>query len=115
MRTVITAMLEKLKTKSLGEINSFVDNILPKVYTNITMNEILGLLPNVAKYKVTNSIGWPYETKGITLDRWYGVPVTLENNVVKLHAEAFGEKDYVVSDTVKTISDQIIKRTGYRH
>lgn len=115
MRTVITAMLEKLKTKSLGEINSFVDNILPKVYTNITMNEILGLLPNVAKYKVTNSIGWPYETKGITLDRWYGVPVTLENNVVKLHAEAFGEKDYVVSDTVKTISDQIIRKTGYRH
>ena len=115
MRTVITAMLEKLKTKSLGEINSFVDNILPKVYTNITINEILGLLPNVAKYKVTNSIGWPYETKGITLDRWYGVPVTLENNVVKLHAEAFGEKDYVVSDTVKTISDQIIRKTGYRH
>lgn len=115
MRTVITAMLEKLKTKSLGEINSFVDNILPKVYTNITMNEILGLLPNVAKYKVTNSIGWPYETKGITLDRWYGVPVTLESNVGKLHAEAFGEKDYVVSDTVKTISDQIIRKTGYRH
>lgn len=115
MRTVITAMLEKLKTKSLGEINSFVDNILPKVYTNITMNEILGLLPNVAKYKVTNSIGWPYETKGITLDRWYGVPVTLESNVVKLHADAFGEKNYAVSNTVKSISDQIIRKTGYRH
>ena len=115
MRTVITAMLEKLKTKSLGEINRFVDNILPKVYTNITMNEILGLLPSVAKYRVTNSIGWPYETKGITLDRWYGVPVTLESNVVKLHEEAFGEKSYIVSNTVKSISDQIIKKTGYRH
>lgn len=115
MRTVIEAMLEKLKTKNLAEINSFVDFILPKVYTNITMGEILGLLPNVAKYRITNSIGWPYETKGITLDRWYGVPVTLESNVVKLHAEAFGEENYVVSNTVKTISEQIIKKTGYRN
>ena len=113
MRTVITAMLEKLKTKNLMQINSFVDSILPKVYTNITFNEIVELLPNIAKYKVTQSIGWPYETKGITLDRWYGVPVTLESNVVKLHAEAFGEENYVVSDTVKTISDQIKKKTGY--
>lgn len=115
MRTIITAMLEKLKTKNLGEINSFVDHILPKVYTNVTMNELLGLLPYITKYKITDSIGWPYETKGITLDRWYGVPVTLESNVVKLHAEAFGEENYVVSDTVKTISDQIIKKTGYRN
>ena len=63
--------------------------------------------------KITDSIGWPYETKGITLDRWYGIPVTLENNVKRLHQEAFNETDYTPSDTVKDISNQIIEKTGY--
>ena len=59
-------------------------------------------------------MGWPYETQGITLDRWYGVPVTLESNVEKLHKEAFGQSDYVVNDTIKDISNQIVKKTGYK-
>ena len=112
MRTVITAMLDKLKTKSIGEINTFIDNLLPMVYTNITTNDIISLLPNVAKYKITTSIGWPYVTTEVKLDTHYGVPITLESNVVKLHKEAFGEDNYVVSDTVKTISQKIIDKTG---
>ena len=113
MRTVIEAMLKKLQTKSIGEINTFIDNLLPMVYTNIKTNDIISLLPNISKYKVETSLGWPYVTKGVTFDNYYGIPITLESNVVKLHAEAFEEENYVVSDTVKTISDQIIKKTGY--
>lgn len=113
MRTVVQAMVEKFKTKSIGEMNQIIDKVLPEVYTNITASDIFSLLPSVASFKVTESIGWPYETKGITLDRWYGVPVTLESNVKKLHEEAFGETDYVPSDRVKEISNQIIEKTGY--
>lgn len=113
MRTVIEAMFSKLKTKSLAEINSFADAILPHVYTNISATDIIAMVPSMSKYKVTESIGWPYDTKGITLDRWYGIPVTLESNVTQLHKEAFGEEDYVPSDTVKTISQSIINKTGY--
>lgn len=113
MRTVIQAMVEKLKTKSIGEINNFIDTILPKVKTNIKTGEMLSIIPDMLNYKITESIGWPYETKGITLDRWYGVPVTLENNVTRLHQEAFGETDYQVSEEIKTISNQIITKTGY--
>ena len=113
MRTVVQAMVEKFKTKSIGEMNQIIDKVLPEVYTNITASDIFSLLPSVASFKVTDSIGWPYETKGITLDRWYGVPVTLESNVKKLHEEAFGETDYVPSDRVKEISNQIIEKTGY--
>ena len=114
MRDVIVAMFNKLKTKSLAEINSFADDVLPKVYTNISTGDILSLATNVMNYKVTESIGWPYETKGITLDRWYGVPVTLEENVTRLHQEAFNEPEYEASSTVKEISDKIIKKTGYQ-
>ena len=53
------------------------------------------------------------KTKGKTMDRWYGIPVTLESNVVQLHKEAFGEENYTPSDIVKSISESIIKKTGY--
>ena len=114
MRDVLTAMLAKLKTKSLSEINKFADKILPEVYTNISSGDILALTPSLMSYKITESIGWPYTTKGITLNRWYGVPVTLEQNVTQLHKEAFGESDYTPSETVKNISSQIVKKTGYK-
>lgn len=114
MRTVITAMLTKAKTLSIGKLNNLVDTILPRVSTNITATEILALAPSIASFNITESMGWPYDTQGITLDRWYGVPVTLESNVEKLHKEVFEQKDYVVSDTVKNISNKIIKKTGYK-
>lgn len=113
MRTVIEAMFSKLKTKNLNEINSFADKILPHVYTNISATDIISMVPSMSKYKVTESIGWPYDTKGKTMDRWYGIPITLESNVIQLHKEAFGEENYTASDTVKSISESIIKKTGY--
>lgn len=114
MRTVIEAMLSKAKTLSVGKLNNLVDTILPRISTNISSTEILALVPSIASYNITESIGWPYETKGITLDRWYGVPVTLESNVEQLHKEVFGQSDYVVNDTIKEISNQIIKKTNYK-
>ena len=114
MRTVITAMLTKAKTLSISQLNNLVDTILPKVSTNITATEIIGLAPSIASFNITESMGWPYKTQGITLDRWYGVPVTLESNVEKLHKEVFEQSDYVVSETVKNISDKIVKKTGYK-
>lgn len=113
MRTVIEAMAESLKTKNISEINSFIDFILPKVYTNITAADVFSLLPSVTSFKITDSIGWPYETKGITMDRWYGVPITLESNVVELHRQVFQKTDYQVSSNVKSISEAIIQKTGY--
>ena len=113
MRTVVEAMLSKAKTLGVGQLNSFADTILPKIRTNISTSEIWGLIPKLASFKVTESIGWPYDTKGITLDRWYGVPVTLQSNVERLHKEAFEQEDYEASDTVKEMSAAIVKKTGY--
>ena len=113
MRDVISAMLAKAKTLSLGQLNSFANTILPRISTNITSGEILGLIPSLASINVSDSQGWPYDVKGITLNAWYGVPVTLESNVIELHKELFGQEDYQVSDTVKEMSDAIINRTGY--
>ena len=113
MRDVLTAVLNKVKTFSISELNQFIDKVLPKVYTNITAADVFSMIPSLTSIKVTDSIGWPYETRGITLDRWYGVPVTLESNVTRLHQEVFAENDYVPSDTVKQISQEIVDKTGY--
>lgn len=113
MRDVLTAVVNKVKGLNISKLNGFVDTILPKVYTNVTSSEIFSMMPSIANYKITDSIGWPYNTKGITMDRWYGIPITLESNVTQLHKEAFGETDYVPSDTIKDICNKIIEKTGY--
>lgn len=113
MRDVLTAVVNKVKTFDISRLNKLVDTLLPKVYTNITASNVFSMIPSATSFKITESIGWPYETKGITLDRWYGVPITLESNVTKLHNEVFAESNYTPSETVKTISNSIIEKTGY--
>ena len=113
MRTVVEAMFDKLKMKSISELNEFADLILPKIHTNIDTRAIISMAPDLLKYNVADSIGWPYETRGKTMNAWYGIPVTLESNVTKLHQELFGESDYVPSETVQNISDSIVNKTGY--
>lgn len=112
MRTVIEAMLTKAKTLSISQLNKLIDTILPRISTNISGTEILSLVPSITSYNIVDSEGWPYKTEGVTLNRWYGVPVTLESNVVQLHQEVFNQTDYVADETVKEISQQIINKTG---
>jgi len=115
MRTVLTAIANKAKSLNVSQLNNLAQTILPKVYTNIKSDEIISLLPKVATYKISESIGWPYEVQGATISGvWYGVPVTLEDCVKKLHKEVYMQDDYQVSNKVKTISDSIINKTGYR-
>lgn len=114
MRTVIDAGLKKIKTKNITQLNSLADKLLPEIYTNIESKEILSLIPSVASYNITESIGWPPKVTGKTINGvWYGIPVTLESSVRELHKELFGEEEYEPSDKVKEISNKIINKTGY--
>lgn len=115
MRTVVTAVFQKAKTMSVGELNRLADNLLPEIYTNISKTEILNLIPKIASYSIVDSKGWPYETRGITIGGvWYGPPINLEKNVTDLHKELFNDEEYNTTDKVKEISEKIIKKTGYR-
>ena len=113
MRTVIEAVFDKVKTLGVSELSNFVDTILPLISTNLSSNEIISMLPSVPFYTIKDSEGWPYEVREISTDAWYGVPVTLEDNVKELHAELFGNDDYTPTETVQEISDDIINDTGY--
>ncbi len=108
----LNSKLSKMQQVNIDE-NNFADEILPEVYTNLEPNEVISLAPTMLTYKMSESIGWPYRTREITTDRWYGVLVTLKENVKQLHEEIFGEVGYIPSKTVQKISRDIINDTGY--
>lgn len=115
MRTVVMAVFEKAKTMSITELNKLANQLLPEIYTNISATEILSLIPKIYSYSIVESQGWPYETRGITLGGvWYGPPVNLAKNVAELHKTLFGKTEYVPTETVQEISNNIINKTGYR-
>ena len=114
MRTVVMKAFEKAKTLNVKQLDELTDILLPKIYTNIESKEILSMIPEMVSYKVKENIGWPYKTRGATIGGiWYGPAITLESNVVKLHQEIYGQEDYTASKTVKQISNEIIRKTGY--
>ena len=114
MRTVLIKVFEKAKGLTYAKLNSLIDELLPEVTTNITQTEILSYASKITAYNVIDNFGWPYEVRGYTGAAWYAAPVTLEENVRKLHEQLFENEEYEVSETVKEISQNIINKTGYR-
>ena len=113
MRDVLEAMLNKAKTLSVSELINLVNIMLPKISTNISSNDIIGLAPALLNLNISESNGWPEETQGATIGGvYYGVPVTLSENVTKLHEELFDQQGYTPSETVQNISGQIVSKTG---
>lgn len=114
MREVFMAVFKKAKTMNISELNNLANTILHHVSTNISENEIMGMIPKAISFNIKDSFGWPYETEGKMITKvWYGVPINLQKNVSKLHESLFNEVDYEPTDTVKNISNDIIKTTGY--
>lgn len=113
MKILLSACFEKAKNMSFSELNALASEILPQVKTNMTNSQIMDLLLDINAYNIVDSVGWPYSTSGWTHNNvWYGVPVTLERNVIQLHEEMFGQEDYEPTETVKKISNQISTLSG---
>lgn len=115
MRTVLEKVFEKAKKKSIPELNSILDTMLPKIRTNLTAMDITSLIPTMLNATIRESFGWPYKTTGVWMrGDFYGPASSLESNVKKLHKEVYGQEDYEVPDNIKEISNQIIKETGVK-
>lgn len=114
-RTVIKAIMDKAKANP-GKLAGIAESVFSEVYTSLDLSEILDILGDITKYQIVDETGFPdadmrgggtIGNKGSCV-----VPLTLENNVIKLHEFMFGEKNYEPSSTVKTCSQQIINETG---
>lgn len=109
-RKVLMAMAEKAKNADVATLNKILDKVFPNVATNLSVTEIADVLKDIAKYKVTESDGFPFEesraTGNIGGKGSCVVPMSLEKNVVKLHKFLF-DADYTTSDAVKEYSKKI--------
>lgn len=128
MRIVLQKIVNKIKNLSLTQLNSLLNEMLPKIETSLSKTEIYTLVLQLLKMNISKSFGWPYQTVGTEFDNakygpsdgtkigkdYYGTPKTLESNVVKLHQEVYGQTNYVVSENVKTISEKIKTITGVK-
>ncbi|MEG0392716.1 MAG: LCP family protein [Anaerovoracaceae bacterium] len=63
-REVINAAVSKAASMSIGDLNRTVDLALSEVKTNMSTSDIMGMILDVASYKMGDSIGWPYEYNG---------------------------------------------------
>ena len=123
MRTVLEKTLDKIKEKSVIELNSLLDEMLSMIKTNISRDDINSLLPKVMNYNVKQKFGFPYNATSKVLDLkdyyegtkkgadYYDIPLTLTEDVEKLHKEVLEESNYVVPQKVKEI-EQKIKKTA---
>lgn len=109
MRTVISVLLKEIKSESLKNIDKIADTALSQVQTNMANGDILSLIARARNMDIAGSEGFPYN---ITTGSLYGVsyvfPTDLATDVATLHKNIFGESQYEPSETVKTISNQIL-------
>lgn len=107
-RIVIQKIFEKAKKADLKTLNSILNEILPKIYTNIDSVEMLSLAKDIMSYNIVDQTGFPFEKRAFTYHKVsYVFPVDLTANVTKLHQFLFDATDYAPTDKVKEISAKL--------
>lgn len=112
-RIVLQAMLEKAQKADIGTLNKVCNDVVDDISTTLTLKQMLILAKDVGAYKMVETTGFPFELTTASLDSGDTVvPVELENNVSELHQWLFNDEDYSPSQTVQSISANIVKKSG---
>lgn len=112
-RIVLQAMLEKAQKADIGTLNKVCNDVVDDISTTLTLKQMLILAKDVGSYKLVETTGFPFELTTANLDSGDTVvPVELENNVTELHQWLFNDADYSPSQTVQSISANIVKKSG---
>lgn len=107
-RIVIGKIFDKIKTSDLKTINSLIDEIFPRIYTNLSTLELLSLAKDVFSYNIVDQTGFPFDKDAHTYRKVsYVFPINLQDNVIRLHQFLFDTTDYVSSKTVQDYSAYI--------
>lgn len=112
-RIVLQAMLNKAKEADLITLTNICNSVFDHIGTSLSLKQLLLLAKDVQSYTLVETTGFPFELT--TADLSSGstvVPVELDNNVAELHKWMFGEENYQTSQTVQSISDSIVKKSG---
>lgn len=115
-RIVLQKIADKAKKANVFQLNKIVDKVFPKISTNLTLANMLGFAANITKYNIVETTGYPYSVTTsesvMNHEGSYVVPIHVKKNVKRLHKEFFGDKDYVPSEWVEEIHQDIVYLTG---
>lgn len=113
-RTIVGKVAKKLKKASLSQLIQLVAKVYPNIASDLSKKEMLNMVRAMRGYSTKDMRGFPFERTTETLSSLGSVvvPCDLENNVSELHEYLYGKKNYKVSDTVLSYSQQIIRITG---
>jgi len=113
-REVIMEIVNTAKKADIAQINEIINAVFSKIATNYTNEQLLQMAPEMMGYDIVDTQGFPFDRvpgsikgKGSCV-----IPVNLAANVKQLHEYLFNNYEYVPSEEVQAISDQIIQDTG---
>ncbi len=112
-RTVLSQIFEKAREQGAVKLAQIVDTMLPYIATSFSSADLLSLATSVSDYQLVDSTGFPFELVAANIAAGdCVVPVNLAQNVSELHAYLYQKNNYVPSETVQQISDEIANTTG---
>ena len=112
-RMVIEKVVEKLQSANLATINKIIDDVFEEIGTNFTLTEILSYAKDFKKYKLGETVGFPYNVSTGTLSGIGStvIPTSFTSDVQQLHQFFFGDDGYTPSETVQNIGAGIQKKS----
>ena len=113
-RIVLTEMVKSIQQSDLITLNSVINEVFGAVATNFELGEIIKYASGFLQYRLGESVGFPFDHTETSLTGIGSVviPDTLEDNVSQLHEFLFGIEEYIPTETVQNISQEIIKKVG---
>jgi cell envelope-related function transcriptional attenuator common domain len=107
-RLVLTELLKKLK-ENPSKVNGLINTVFKNTASSLTLTDALSMAPSLPSYNLTETMGFPANNETMIYEEAdCVVPITLAMNVSELHLFLFGTENYQPSETVTTISDEIL-------
>lgn len=108
-RDMLAAALAAVKTLPASRLNDIADTALSGVLTNLTVSDILNLIPLIKKANVTVTECYPFGYRMQSGGMWYVYPDSVATNAMTLHALLYPETAYEPSDRLKEIDAFVSK------
>lgn len=108
---VFIQLYNQAKSMSAEEIADIYDQIADELDTNMSRNTLTDLLAQIATVDIQQTDTYPYEWKSMKNSKNFDfrVPESVVSNVKTLHANLYGQTEYLPSMTVQTIHDEMLK------
>jgi LCP family protein required for cell wall assembly len=113
-RTVLLGLVNKMINADSKMISNLIDVSFSCISTSLTKDEVTSLAEDIADYKITGNIGFPFSYTPMSLDGKGSVIVAadLNANVTALHEYLYGTSGYTPSTTASSISTEVSSETG---